>query len=162
QGKSWDPAALVTGLKTYGAYELMLRRPESCPDDRLRASLRRVGLLKVTTGHPLIMHLLARRDAGELAYDELLGCLHDLESFVIRRSIGGESTRGSGEDFPAAIKAINNAPRDDLRAFWLGRGWPDDAVFVARLVNFPIYRRERQKGQVILEALEESFGNKEQ
>lgn len=43
----------------------------------------------------------------------------------------------------------------------MARGWPDDAAFTARLLDFALYRREPQKGRLILETLERSFGHKE-
>ena len=102
------------------------------------------------------------QDAGSLGQEELLGCLTDLESFVIRRSVCGESSRGYSEDFPAAVKAVGQSPREDLRAFWLRRGWPDDRTFFARLQDYALYRREPSKCRVMLEGLEESYGHKEQ
>ncbi len=39
-------------------------------------------------------HLLHRQEQGKLDRADLLGCFIDLASFVIRRSVCGESTRG--------------------------------------------------------------------
>ena len=79
---------------------------------------------------------------------------HDLVSFVLRRSICGESTRNYGRWFVEAIATIKEDPRKDLRNYWVRRGWPDDASFVSRMREFPIYRRESKKCRMVLMALE--------
>jgi hypothetical protein len=152
---------LVEELKRYARFELMLRRGNMTGEPELEAALDRIQMLDVSTSHPLLMNLLARHADGRIAAEELVGCIADIESFVIRRSICGESTRGYSEMFPAAIKAIGESPRVDLQAYWLRRGWPDDGTFVSRLAEFNLYRREPHKGQLMLEELERAFGHKE-
>ncbi|HRZ55837.1 MAG TPA: DUF262 domain-containing protein, partial [Candidatus Paceibacterota bacterium] len=156
-----NPDALVVELKRYARLDLMLRRPRSVRDDALRAILRQVEGMEITTAYPLILNLLDRFDRGQLTKEDLCGCLHDLVSFVLRRSICGETTRTYGKWFVEAITLIRNNPRVDLQAYWLGRRWPDDAAVRGRLPSFELYRRESTKTRVILEALEESFGHRE-
>ncbi len=160
--QSWEPEAVVKELKSYAAYELLLRRPATASDEALRKALRRITLLKVTTAHPLLFNLFNRKDAGTLSGEDFLGCIRDLESFVIRRAIVGESAKAYSKWFPEAILAIKNSPRADLQAYWTRRGWPDDQTFIDGLVTFDLYWREPQKCRAILEALEDSFGHKEQ
>ncbi len=151
----------VAELKRFSAHELMLRRPQSCESKALRESLEQVSELEITTAHPLLMVLLDRHERGELDEADLLECLADLSSFVLRRSICGESTRAYGRWFPEAVKSIADKPREDLRSYWLRRGWPDDKTFIARLQDFALYRREPKKCRMILQALERSYGHKE-
>lgn len=162
RNQQWEPAAVVKELRSYAAYELLLRRPGTAPDEALRKALRRVELLKVTTAHPLLFNLFARTEAGTLAAEDFIGCIHDLESFVLRRAIVGESGKAYSKWFPEAILAVKDSPRTDLQAYWVKRGWPDDQTFIDSLVTFNLYRREPLKCRAILEALEESFGHKEQ
>jgi hypothetical protein len=93
--------------------------------------------------------------------EDLCGCLEDLVSFVLRRSLCGETTRTYGKWFVEVITLIRDQPRRDLQAYWLSRRWPDDAAVLARLPSFELYRRESTKTRVILEALEKSFGHRE-
>ena len=65
------------------------------------------------------------------------------------------------DDGFAKLRKQSKTARADLRSYWLRRGWPDDTTFFARLVDFPIYRRESKKCRLILERLEESYGHKE-
>ncbi len=155
------PEALVLELKRFARLDLMLRRPRSVKDKELRRALRQVEGMDITTAYPLLLNLLDQFDGGQLSKEDLCGCLRDLVSFVLRRSICGETTRTYGKWFVEAITLVRNSPRADLQACWLGRRWPDDAAVAERLASFELYRRESIKTRVILEALEESFGHRE-
>jgi hypothetical protein len=156
-----QPEAFVDELKRYARLDLMLRRPDSVRDDALRGVLRQVAGMEITTAYALILNLLDRNDRGELSKEDLCGCLTDLVSFVLRRSICGETTRTYGKWFVEAITMIRNNPRADLQSYWLSRRWPDDATVRERLPGFELYRRESKKALVILQVLEESFGHRE-
>ena len=127
----------------------------------LRERLTEIQQLDITTAHPLLLNLLDRHDKGYISRDELDVCLRDLASFVIRRSICAESKRGYGRWFPEAISTIISRASVDLRSYWLEKGWPDDATFVARLAEFPIYVREKKKCRHLLEQLERDEGHRE-
>jgi len=156
-----QPEALIVELKRYARLDIMLRRPRSLRDDNLRRLLRQVEGMEVTTAFPLILNLLDRFDRGQLTKEDLCGCLNDLVSFVLRRSICGETTRAYGKWFVEAITTIRGNPRADLQNYWLSRRWPDDTAVRDRLPAFELYRRESTKTRVILEALEESLGHRE-
>jgi hypothetical protein len=156
-----QPEVMIGELKRFAKLDLMLRRPASVKDATLRTILGQVAGMEITTAYPLLLNLLDRNDQGQLSKEDLCGCLADLVSFVLRRSICGESTRTYGKWFVEAITVIRDQPRRDLQAYWLGRRWPDDAAVLARLPGFELYRRESTKTRVILEALEESFGHRE-
>jgi len=159
--RSLKPEELVNELKFFAQFEIWLRRPITCPNQRLAESLSRIAMLDVTTSHPLLLCLLEKYKDGSLNEQNLLGCLKDLESFVLRRTICGESTRPYGKWFTEAIRSIQTQPQEDLCKYWLQRGWPDDATFLARLQDFALYRRETNKCRLILELLEESYGHRE-
>ncbi len=155
-----SPADQVEELRGFAALEQMIRNPSTAPTP-LGEALRRFQMLDASTANPLVMHLLHRFTQGQLSAAGLQLILSDLGSFLLRRSICGESTRPYGKWFPQAIHAIQNSPRKDLAAYWAKRGWPDDEHFVRSLLEFPIYRRERRKAELILQAIELSFGHKE-
>lgn len=159
QGPS--PADQVAELKRFLRFELSIRRPDTCEQAALQRALDEIRLLEVSTAHPLLMHLMDQHEREEIDFDELLGCIKDLASFVLRRSICGESTRSYGKWFVEAITTIGDKPREDLRTYWLRRGWPDDETFADLLEVAPLYRRETKKCRLVLLALEDSYGHKE-
>ncbi len=117
--------------------------------------------MEIATSYPLLLNLLERNHRGQLSDEDLEGCLQDLVSFVLRRSICGETTRSYGQWFVEAISVVRDNARHDLQTYWLNRRWPDDSALKDRLRDFPIYRREGRKARVILEAIEESYKHKE-
>ncbi len=151
----------VTELQHFATFELWLQRPEFCDREYLRERLVEIQQLDISTAHPLLLNLLDRHDRGYLNRDELDECLRDLASFVIRRTICGESTRPYGRWFTEAIPMIATRPSMDLRRYWLDKGWPDDATFIGRFAEFPIYIREKKKCRHLLEQLEHELGHRE-
>jgi hypothetical protein len=156
-----DQRQLVAEMSKFAVYDQIIHQPDRCSSPWLRSALGRVAMLDVATATPLLMHLMDRHAVGLLAEQDLLACIRDFESFIIRRSVCGESTRGYGRWFPSSIREIGDHPRVDLQRVWFSHGWPDDAAFIPSLVQFPLYRREQRKCRLILETLEESFGHRE-
>jgi len=161
KARNLSPQDQVAELDRFATYDLQLRRPDRCGDDARRKAFSQIAAMEITTAHPLLLNLMHRRDKGEMDEAMLLGCLDDLAGFVIRRSICGESTRSYARWFCGAAKSIGTSPQEDLRKEWLARGWPDDETFKARLVEFALYRRERSKCRLVLEALEAACHPKE-
>ncbi len=157
----FTPEQQVDELKRFAKLELMLCRPSRVKNNALQASLRQVDGMDITTAYALILNLLDRNEQGHLSDDDLCGCLRDLVSFVLRRSICGESTRPYSRWFVEAIAEVRENPRQDLQAYWLKRRWPDDTAVRERIVDFALYRREGAKARVMLETIEEAFGHKE-
>jgi uncharacterized protein with ParB-like and HNH nuclease domain len=157
-----QPPTQVEELQDFARLELWLRRPLTCETPDFREAFSQILALDITTAHPLLLHLLHRHDKGTLDRQTLLGCFTDLASFVIRRSVCGESTRSYGRFFPGVVKLLRLNPRDDLRQIFLQEGWPDDKAFLPALLEFPLYKRERNKCRLLLEALETSYGHKEE
>lgn len=161
-GRGFTPEAQVAELRKIAQYELWMWQPDKCPDARIKRELREIRMLDMTTAHPLLLNLLERYQAGLLPLLEFVGCMRDLASFVLRRSICDEQTRGYGRWFVEAIKAIHGRPRQNLQDYWSRRGWPDDQTFGASLLVFPLYGSKGGKCRLLLNALEESYAHHEQ
>ncbi|NLE61769.1 MAG: DUF262 domain-containing protein, partial [Planctomycetes bacterium] len=149
-------------LQHYAPLAVQIRKPEACPSPLIRRCLSDIALTDIGTAHAFVMHLLDRHRRRQLTDDVLSTCLCDLVSFVLRRTVCGESSRGYSRWFIEAIGVAGNTPVESLRRYWLERGWPDDAAFVRALNDFQIYKREPRKARMLLEALELSKRHKEQ
>lgn len=159
--RNLDPMTQVAELSRFARFQSWLDRPTTCKDQFLRRWLLDVSLLDITTAHPLLLALLDRWEAKSLTIEDLGRCIEDLSSFVLRRSMTGESTRAYGRWFPEAIESIASDPVQDLRDYWSSRGWPTDTQFIRAMVEFQLYRREPKKCRLILARLEASYGHKE-
>jgi hypothetical protein len=137
-GNGLEPKGLADSLDWYAELYTMICRPRTFTDDQdIQRELRYVARLNVGTAYPLLLNLLGRYRAQTLSKDELVKCLRALQSFVIRRSIVGESTRAYGRWFPGAIAELKDgAVLDSLVAYFKGRGWPGDDQFQTELKTF--------------------------
>lgn len=159
----WEPVTLVQELATFLKYEIWMRRPRSCPNEDIREMLECLSLFEMTTSYPLVMRLLHMQATDELSQADLLKALRDLASFVLRRSICGESTRAYGRMFVEISKELDPGNvLDSLRTSLSHRVWPSDTAFREQLLLFPFYRREPKKVLYVLRLLEKSLGHKEQ
>ena len=152
-------------LKRYAPLAVAMRKPavnsKIVSNERLRAVLGQIELMDMGTAYPLILNLLDRHQAGTLSDANVIQCLTDLVSFVLRRTICNESTRGYGKLFIDAIRALGSDPSADLRKHLLTHEWPDDEAVLGYLNGFALYRREPSKTRLILQELERSYGHKE-
>ncbi|MFB6186163.1 MAG: DUF262 domain-containing protein [Halobacteriaceae archaeon] len=157
-----SPHDLADELDYYSDLYLTIRRPSTADTDWLREALQRIQYLDIGTADPLILHLLNRWQSNDLGDYELKKIFKGVESFAIRRSICGESTRGYYQIFPSAIRSINDeSVVSSLFSYLGGRGWPDDEEFRSAFVTFDLYSREHDKCRLILETLQRDYGHKE-
>jgi hypothetical protein len=156
-----NPQELLKLLSRYARMYLYIRRPRTAPP-LLRKELKRLHRLGMTTANPLILHFLDLNAEGAVTDDAVITCIKAIESFIIRRSITGQRTRGYGDQFPAAIPVLDTAAIVHSLAVYLDKiGWPSNEVFVKELQVFSIYTRESNIAQLILLGIEESEGHKE-
>lgn len=156
------PTQLAQMLAQYAKLYRWIHRPQTMPVGAIRSELESLGRLRLTTAFPLISHLLHLYDTNSLTVNALIQCLRAIESFVIRRSITGESTRPYSRFFPTAIRELNDSDvLSSLVKVLVKRGWPDDNRFLQSLTSFPIYRSEQGILRLLLLKIEEQANHKE-
>lgn len=157
------PNEIVDELENVADIYIRIRRPDMEEEHDISEVLQRISLLDVGTAYPLLLFLYERFESSELSRQDFVSSMKAIESFVLRRSICEESTRGYNYLFPRAIrrmKASHNL-HDALAEFLQEYGWPDDERFTEALIHFEIYRREKKKCRLILEEVEKYYGQKE-
>ena len=156
------PTELAHKLARYAKYYRWMHRPQTMSNAHVRTELESLSRLRLTTAFPLVMHLLNLHDEDALSTGDLSQCLRAIQSFAIRRSITGESTRPYSRFFPLAIRDIrSDSALPSLVAVLAKRGWPDDGRFLPSLATFPIYRSEQSMLRLFLLKLEEQVKHKE-
>lgn len=152
-------AALIKVLRRYANYYLSIVNPAREQVPELRYAFERFAYLDIMTAMPLMLSLYDRYHSGQISKDEFIEYLRTIESFVIRRSILRERTRGYGLDFGQAIDKSSTLA--ELRKYFARRGWPTDEAIRKALEDFPLYVRERDKTRLILSEIERKIGHKE-
>ncbi len=114
-----------------------------------------------TTAYPLILGILDR----ELSEEEEIGIFIILESYLIRRSVCGLTTKNYNRVF---MQVLNKLPKNDLTSDTFAdilsklegdsAVWPRDPVFREAWLNKPIYETLESKRIVwILSSIEENI-----
>ena len=154
---------LVTTLKRFARYYRAIVHPENERNHDLKSAFERFKLLGVATALPLLMDWYDRFDYDSrpdaIDKESFLSMLDALESFVIRRWIRGERTRGYGSDF---AQAKESSTMGDLLRYFHRRGWPSDTAIQEALLEFPLYDKDKSRTRLILDQLEISYGHREQ
>ena len=156
-----SPTETVALLRRFVRHAKAIINPGNVAPARVANVLRQFVWMDASTAFPVVLNLLEQRHEKLLSDDDFVACISDLNSFILRRSICGESTRAYGRWFCELAGQLAGNPRQSIRAYLLHRGWPDDETFQKGLVEFPIYRREFKKCRIVLEALERADGHKE-
>jgi hypothetical protein len=93
-----------------------------------------------STSYPLVLWLLMARQEGSLDDSELVRCLQMISSFVLRRYVCSESSRAYSRWFCVICKELGTTPEAALRAFFDGKGWPDDDRFTQAFIKLDLYQ----------------------
>jgi uncharacterized protein with ParB-like and HNH nuclease domain len=149
--------SLVLELKRFARYFVAITR--ECNDPELEDSFKRFRKLETDTAIPLVLHLYERYDEEKITKSTFLTMLRVIESFILRRFILRERTRGYGLDFsPDVVKAER---LNDLIRYFVNKGWPTDREVKDALCTFDFYRRSPTYSHLILTEIENSYGHKE-
>lgn len=146
-------------------YKLILE-PNLEKNPRVQHRLRRLDEWSVTTPHPLVLELLKWRSDGKTSDDELADALHIIESYLVRRFLGGRATQGLNRTFREAVAILDeNEPVDIQLRRWLSTGrkhfHTDDEMREA-IKTQPFYLNGRRAHrQLFLRWLETEYGSRE-
>ncbi|WP_327045545.1 DUF262 domain-containing protein [Microbispora sp. NBC_01189] len=135
-------------------------------DNAIDARLRFLNDWKANTVYPVVMRLLELQDQGNATDDEVLEALGYLESFLVRRLIGGVTSGSLNKIFMRVTRQLTGEEsvakvlRTALSAPRLY--WSTDEQFRKDIREKAFYWQGRTVQQkLILRRLEESYGSKE-
>ncbi|MDQ5897239.1 MAG: hypothetical protein QG612_1325 [Pseudomonadota bacterium] len=159
-----DTASELERISTLGRYFEQFLQP--IPNSALGRFCRRMQLLDTATLTPLVFYFLEHHPADSA---EMAQVLRDLESYVVRRFICGETTKGYTRIFInkllADLAQAGSYSAADLRtAMQSLKGdsqyWLDDDTFHRAWCNRALYRgRNSAQVRALLEALEFSLNS---
>ncbi len=128
-------------------------------DARVTPTLLGLNAFESPTTYPLLLALFKLRRQGKIGSAELADAGEMLGSFILRRSVCVESSRGYGQIFVRAVLALQDDPVSNLRSYLYDRSWPGDQQFISAFVRFPLYQQRYAKH--LLVSLERYRGHKE-
>jgi hypothetical protein len=148
-------AEAIRGLRSVG------EAGADWPNDEIDQALLRLAYCDGGSATPLVLELLERTRRGDLERSELLGCLQDLTSFLVRRSITKDSAKAYNNRLAEASRRVNAPVRETLWQDLHAIGWPSDEACMEAIVRHRIYTSDPGKARLILEELERASGTRE-
>lgn len=148
---------LVAELSLYAGFYAAIKN--KADDVNIEAALQRFRALAVDTAIPLLLRMFQNHEADQISNSVFLRMFRLIESFVLRRTILRERTRGYGEVFAEACNHVDSPSK--LATFFLERGWPTNELVRVAIEEYKFYSREPVKTKLILTELERSYGHKE-
>lgn len=135
-------------------------------DIQVRRRLQRLNAWGTTTVYPLLLHLLDRREQGEVTSEQAAAAMLYVESFFVRRLLTGRATNNLNRILLSLVTEMSaEQPADEAVRAYLSTGRKyyasDDEIRVAA-ATIPYYLngRPRQRA-LVLGWLEESYASKE-
>ena len=156
-------------LKRFSRLGVLLKNlldPSREQDAAVRFRLQRLQAWGTTTVYPLLLHLLDRRDMGQVTSEQIASAMLYVESFFVRRLLIGRGTANLNRILLSVVTEMNaNVPIDEAVRAYLSTGrkhYATDADLRAAIQTIPFYFNGRSNQRaLILRWLEQSFGNKE-
>lgn len=139
---------------------------EPAGESEIDSRLRFLNEWKGSTAYPVIMRLLELHDAGEAAEYEVVEAQRYIESFLVRRLIGGVATGSLNKIFMRlATELTGEEPVAQVVRKGLSPArlyWSSDDQFRADIRGRSFYWQGRTAQQkLVLRRIEESYGGKE-
>jgi len=152
-------------IARFAGYYAKLINPEKEINPKLRARLKRLNRIEVTTAYPFLLNAYHDYAMGSLSEEDFSSVLETLENYLIRRFVCGVPTYGLNKMFPTLYAQATQESNllDGLRESLKSKKYPRDSEFRERLMTAPLYGGGDRidKTKFILERLEESFEHKE-
>jgi hypothetical protein len=155
----FDPLTLVGDLTDCVTIYDVVRGACAHSARDVQTALMHLRDLDSSTTYPLMLNLIRRSHAGELSPSQLANAIRLLSGFIFRRLVCGESSRAYGRWFVSCCRALEDNAVENLRAFLVQKGFPDDDRFTTAFVRYNLY--ESRYASAVLKALERAYGHKE-
>lgn len=144
----------------------LVRNPSRESNPAVRRHLQHLAEWGSATTVPLTLRLLARRAAGTSSSEEVAGALAAIESYIVRRTIGGRPGQGLNRTILQACGELDDRPADRvlLDYFSTGRKYfaTDEQVRDA-VRSQPFYLRGlRTQQKLILKWISQSINPREE
>lgn len=160
---------IVAEIERYGRLSehlAVIRDPSLEADPVIRGHLTHLAEWGSTTTVPLTLRLLARRAAGASTSAEVAGALAAVESYIVRRTLGGRPGQGLNRTILQACGELNERPVDHALLDYLSTGrkyFATDAQIREAVRTQPFYLRGLKTQQkLILKWIGQALNPKEE
>lgn len=163
-----DALGALKELAMFASYYKKLIFPDDEKEVRLKAALRRLNRLEVTTSYPFLLNCYHDYSTSKISSKEFAAIVRTVENFIIRRFVCNVPTNQLNKIFPSLYTQAQLQSSSSLlggvRSVLQARDYPKDAEFKTRLIESKLYGsgQRANKTKLILETLEAEYQHKEQ
>jgi len=162
-----NPLKHLQALAQFSHYYQKILNPALEENSIVKRALSRVKQLEVTTSYPFLLNCYHDYTQKTISANEFVAILKVLENFIIRRFVCNVAVNGLNKIFPLLYGQIISKETTNfvsgLKSALQTKNYPKDTEFRERLLNAKLYGNGDRaiKTRLILEAIEESYENKE-
>ena len=163
-----NPLRHLQELARFAQYYQKILNPSLEENKVIQRALSRIKQLDITTTYPFLLNCYHDYAQKNISADEFVAILKVLENFIIRRFVCNIAVNGLNKIFPLLYGQIKSRETtnfvSELKSALQTKNYPKDTEFRERLLNSKLYGSGDRavKTRLILEAIEESYENKEQ
>ncbi|MFZ5922441.1 MAG: DUF262 domain-containing protein [Chloroflexota bacterium] len=119
----------IAVLRNFAEFYDRLLRPEHEPDAEIRAKLRRLNIMEISTAYPFLMMIYEAYGEKRLSQSDFLEVLAILENYIVRRYLVSEPTNYTNKMFPTLWREISQAKVvETLRKVIITKNYPSDST----------------------------------
>jgi hypothetical protein len=176
--KNRVPKAYIKDLTLFSFYYEKVLNPTKENDSDIRTHLERLKRIGITVIYPFLLNIFHEFETKKLTKNEFIESLKTIENFLIRRVICrypsnrltkiflllfAQIEQHFPNDFVQGLKAILGGDKAILGDSKKEKRYPKDDEFARDIQAVPLYGGEEinHRTKLLLEALEYSFGHKE-
>ena len=156
-------AAVKKFSKFSNYYVQIIGHQQSGLDTPLLEQISRLNQWEAAVAYSFLMGSLDQVASGNIAQNDLLEVMRQIESFLIRRQVCGVPTNSLRSVFARMSSQVDyDQFVESSKNHLLENKWPSDEDFLQHFVEFPLYSRGRiARTRLILWTMEHSFKHKE-
>jgi uncharacterized protein with ParB-like and HNH nuclease domain len=156
-------------LARFAGYYKKLIDPSGEQNLSIRKWLVRLNRIEVTTAYTFLLNCYSDYSQNVIKPEEFSEILHVLENFLVRRFVCSKPTNALNLMFPSLYSQARDKTEEGfveaIKLILQTKGYPKDSEFKTNFIEREAYSSQgkyNDRTKLILEALEENFGHKEQ
>lgn len=158
-GTGFDPITLVSELQQNTDFYDIIRGATQHHDNSVNQAFAKLRPLDSSTTNQLLMTLMQKNSQGTMSDADLAEAIELLAGFILRRLVCGESSRNYSRWFVSACSQLADEPLENLRAYLIGRGFPEDTRLERSMLLYNLYKSGY--ADAVLRALEGTHPHRE-
>jgi hypothetical protein len=157
----------LKSMRGYAVYYQRLLFPQRETNNIIAKGIDRLNRFGISVHYPFLLKVYNAFEAGKVSVADFITILKTIESYYVRRFFMQLPTNALNKLFASLCSLPDDNLASALQTELANKErtsttyWPDDEDFKEKFVFLPVYDRDTDRCQFVLESLEESFAHPE-